>query len=527
MKKIIGRLETKTSARMHKRALNEFVMGLFVVTSLIVSTSVLEFELVEGFYEFSRKYEHWELDEIVFGFIWFAVVATIYGVRRLQDIKTLNKEITHTAYYDYLTSLPNRNLALNSLQTKIETSRIQSSRFALMFLDFDHFKRVNDTYGHSSGDQLIRLVSRRLKSCLRGDEILSRLGGDEFLIIVELPNDSKDHLSDFIKRIQMCQKESFNIQGKTISTNFSLGIALYPQDASTSQELLIAADTAMYQAKKQGTGQVCFYKQEFGREIQKRHQLAAQLRKDLINDKLFLVYQPIVDSELQLVQGYEVLLRWKCDNQMISPELILDLAEETGLSQDISNWVMKKAFQESKKLLVKDQFLAINVSVTQFLYPKFIDNVKMLVEQHHFNPVNLELEITESSILNNFNESAININQLKKIGVKIAIDDFGTGYSSLSRLKHLHVDRLKIDRSFLSDALIEHKSNGIYRAIVSLANSLEIDIVAEGIETEEQVVFLSDFSPLLLQGFFFQKPARVDEQGYCHSSIIRRKVTNT
>lgn len=527
MKKIKKRLETKTGIIMRKRALNEFYLGCGVVLFLILFTSLLEFDLVEAFYVFTRKYEHWELDEAVLGFIWFAVVATIYGARRLLDIKTLNNEITYSAYYDYLTSLPNRSLALSTLKNKIETSKGKSSQFALMFLDFDHFKQVNDTYGHDSGDQLIQMVSKRLKLCIRNDEMLARLGGDEFLLIIEMPSTSIEDLSLFIKRIQKCQEEAFEIQGKSISTNFSLGIALYPQDAITSQELLIAADTAMYQAKKQGCGNVCFYKHEYRREILRRHKLAAQLRKDLSNNKLYLVYQPIVDSERGLIQGYEALLRWEHENQMINPELIIDLSEEIGLSHEISNWVMRSAFQECKRLLTEDQFLAVNVSVTQFLYPHFIDNVKILTEEYDFSPLNLELEITESSILSNFNESATKINQLKKLGVKIAIDDFGTGYSSLSRLKHLHVDRLKIDRSFLSDALDEDKSNGIYRAIVSLANNLDIDIVAEGIETEEHVGFLSDFSPLLMQGFFFQKPARVDEQGYGQSFMNKRKVTNT
>lgn len=523
MKKSIKQLETPTSVLMKKRALKEFLIGSVIVLFLIFLSSASEVELVESIYDFTRTHEHWELDELLFGFLWLAIVATVYGIRRLQDIKTLNNEITHSAYYDFLTALPNRNLALNYLKTKIEDAQLAPGQFAIMFLDFDNFKEVNDSHGHDSGDQLIRLVSKRLSLCVKEEELLARLGGDEFLMIVAMPEVENDFTA-FIQRIQQCQNEAFEIDGKSISTNFSIGIAVYPRDGKNSQELLIAADTAMYQAKRNGTGNACFYMEEFGNEMYERQQLSAQLRKELKNNKLFLEYQPIVESKLGLVQGYEALLRWKYKGRMINPELIIDLGEESGLSHDINNWVMETAFEESRQLLSDDQFLAINVSVTQFLYPLFVPNIKKLIQQCHFDPSRLEIEITESSILSNFAESSIIINKLKEMGVKIAIDDFGTGYSSLSRLKNLHVDRLKIDRSFLVDALVENRSSGIYRAIVGLANNLDIDIVAEGIETKDHVNFLSDFSPLLMQGFFFQKPARVEEQSYMQSMDIETSI---
>jgi diguanylate cyclase (GGDEF)-like protein len=502
-------LETPTSIRIKKRARDEFLIGGFIVIFLIYLSSSSNAELVESFYNFTRHYEEWELDEIIFGVLWLAIVSVIYGARRLLDIRTLNQDITRSAYYDALTELPNRNLAMYYLEQQLAKASQFSHSVAVIFLDFDNFKGINDRYGHDAGDQLIKLVSQKLNQYSRGGEIVARLGGDEFLIVAEISGKDTNIVS-LVERIQRCQDDVFLLGNNAVSTNFSIGVAIYPQDGDSSQSLLGAADIAMYEAKRIGTGNVCFYTKNLGEKIAERNNLSLSLKHALKNDELYMAYQPIY-NEFGVIQGYEALIRWKLDGQMVKPEVIIKLGEEIGLSHIISQWVMKTTFKESKTLLKNLQFLAINISAKQFLEPEFVTSVEKLTNKYDFDPANLELEITESSIITNFEGSIRKIKQLRDAGVKIMIDDFGIGYSSLYRLKQLHVDKLKIDRSFLVDALRDKKSNGIYRTIIKLARILDVDVVAEGVETKEQAEFLREFGSLYMQGDYFQKPVRAIE----------------
>lgn len=270
MKKPKKFMNTPTSIKMRKRAFSDLIIGLFIVSLLTIITTVSDMELVENLYQFTRSHEDWELDEIIFAFFWLAIVATVYGLRRITDIKALNREIAYSAYYDTLTGQPNRNFAMSYLEDMLEKARANNSELAVIFLDFDNFKDVNDTYGHDVGDALIKQVSDRLSECIYDTGMLARIGGDEFLIIIESLRQSRE-LTHLIDSIQQCQHRHFDLAGRSLTTNFSIGVALFPSNATSSKDLLIAADAAMYQAKRSGTGQVRYYTSELDQQFAHEH----------------------------------------------------------------------------------------------------------------------------------------------------------------------------------------------------------------------------------------------------------------
>ncbi|MDB1125495.1 EAL domain-containing protein [Vibrio algarum] len=273
---------------------------------------------------------------------------------------------------------------------------------------------------------------------------------------------------------------------------------------------MIAADNAMYEAKRNKRHSACYYTDEIGDKISERNQLSSKLRHAIENEQLYLVFQPIICSNSGTIKGYEALTRWNLDGTHINPELVVSLAEDIGASEIFYKWLIKTALKETSHFLKQSQFVAINVSAKQFLDEYFLTNTRQFLSM--YDDFLIELEITETSLLTDFEETTYRIDELNKLGIKVMIDDFGTGYSSLSRLKHLNVDKIKIDRSFLLDAEIDPKSAGIYESIVGLAQKLDIDVVAEGIETTQQFAFLGQFSPIYMQGYLFQKPLPKEKQ---------------
>lgn len=509
MKLDILKSQTQSSMLMKKRARVDFIVGTLFVVIMVILSFAFNVEFVESVYEFTRSHESWEMDELIFSFLWIALTATIYGIRRVIDIKSINKEITYHAYYDSLTGLPNRTLALSQLDKLLQNSHRTSTSIGVIFLDLDGFKDVNDSYGHEAGDILIKKVGEKLASIIRNDEIVARLGGDEFLIIAGFPQGTTN-IESLINRLFKCQNEPFSINSRSIDMSFSMGVALSPQHGNSVQELLIAADCAMYEAKRNKLNTACYYTDEIGQKISERYRLSAQLKLAIQNEQLYLVYQPIACAVSGAIEGYETLTRWNLQGTHINPELVINLAEDIGLSEDFFKWLLKTTLAEGSRFLKRDQFIAINVSVKQFLDVNFLVNTQKIIST--FDHINIEFEITESSLIANFTETTNRIDALNTMGIKVMIDDFGTGYSSLSRLKHLKVDKIKIDREFLNDAVNDKKSAGIYESIVALAHKLDIDVVAEGVETKEQLDYLRQFKPIFLQGYLFQTPKISTEQ---------------
>lgn len=509
MSKFFSNRNTDASQHTNIRAQVELLYSIIALAILIVFSWYLDIDLVETLYDFTRDHEDWELDEFIFSFLWIAVVATIYAIRRLIDIIELNKTNEYNANHDSLTGLPNRAFAQYLMGKMLHRAKRDNHSVVVIFLDLNDFKNINDSFGHDHGDLLIKKIGNSLSSIIRDEEVVSRLGGDEFLVLAEF-FDGINSIQPIIKRIQQCTKNPFDIYGKPISSSFSIGIAASPEHGESVNSLLAAADTAMYEAKRNKDTPVFFYTNEIGERNREYIKLSSNLKSAIINKDLHLVFQPIVNTYSGKIEGYEALTRWALNGKRINPEHILSIAEKIGLSETFFCWLVDTALEDSASFQTPDQFISINVTVKQFLSENFLTILKDATYKHKNKIINLE--ITESSILADY-EKAINIiRRLRKLGIKVMIDDFGTGYSSLGRLQYLDIDKIKIDKSFLVNAELNGKSAKIFESIFALATTLEIGVVAEGLETIEQLQFLRKFPPMLTQGYLLQKPTVKEHQ---------------
>ncbi len=431
-----------------------------------------------------------------------------------QDIsirKVYEERLLHQAHYDHLTDLPNRLLALDRLVSAISRAKRQRFLVAVMFIDLDGFKKVNDMMGHNAGDRLLKQAARRLKSCGRDGDTIARLGGDEFAAI--LPD--LRHISDaekLARRIVKAFTAPFFIDDREVYATASVGISVFPNDGVDPVFLMRNADTAMYEAKQSGRNDFHFFTEKMNHNIQERIRLETRLRHALDRDELSLLYQPLVDPALGKVVGAEALLRWNGDEiGQISPSRFIPLAEDTGLIVPIGYWVLETAcawIRNWRERGIGPQFVAVNVSSRQFVDEEFVDRVLALLTANNLPPGSLELEVTESLLLEDETKALIALETLKQHGVLISIDDFGTGYSSLSYLKRYPFDTLKIDSSFVRDVVTDPEDRVLIQAIVAMAHSLSLKVVAEGVETAAQLNIVQSFACDLVQGYYFGAPMR-------------------
>lgn len=424
--------------------------------------------------------------------------------------KQYEQQLLKQANYDLLTGLPNRMLALDRLKLALSQSRREQSLVGVMFLDLDNFKTINDTMGHDAGDTLLVEASRRISASLRGSSTVARLGGDEFLIV--LPSLETPEDSDVVaERILAAFAPPFLLHGQEVFISTSIGIAIYPLDCDNSSALLQYADTAMYQAKSKGKSAYHRVTTDMGETSRERLKLDAYLRKALENKELSLNYQPIVETATGRLVGAEALLRW--DHPVmgrISPDKFIPLAEETGLIVSIGEWVLETACQATSEWNLKHGLslcIAINVSPRQFRDQSFVETVKKILDRHQIPGHLLELEITERLLLDNTLETYEILNALDKRGVRLSVDDFGTGYSALSYLKSYPFDSLKIDRSFVKDVNTEAEDAALVTAIITMAHSLGLKVIAEGVEDTAQLHFLRNKGCDCAQGYFYNRPA--------------------
>ena len=480
-----------------------FAIAAVVVLTLI--TIILEYELVEHVYDFTRAHEDWDLDEYLLFILWSGLVAIIYSIRRVYEIKRLNKSIAEYAYIDSITKLPNRKLGLDLLDSKVKKSRTKSTSFSVLFLDFNNFKHINDTFGHAAGDQLLKLVSERLNKLVGEQGPICRFGGDEFFIIFNAKSGTNE-IDDIIKKIIDSSKTPFNIDQSTIFMYFSIGLATYPDDGKTSRELLMHADAAMYSAK----GKKTTYVQKYNIEISNRIELAHSIQHTLISGEFehefYLEYQPQINTEDGSIFAFEALLRWSHQGRLLCPTEFIPVAEDNGLIHTIGNWVLKTSMLEFKRWNTVNIKLSVNISSLEFLRETFVDDLKSIIHITDFPPEKLELEITETSLIADLQLVKEKLNQIREMNITVAIDDFGMGYSSLSRLRDLEFDKLKIDKSFIDDINTHAKLEKILSIIVSLAKLLNACVVAEGVETETQIQSLKALGCHNMQGFYFSKP---------------------
>lgn len=425
--------------------------------------------------------------------------------RDITERKRAEKTIHKMAFYDALTGLPNRNKLRQHLNKLLTNPGNQM--LAVLFLDLDRFKIINDTKGHSTGDLLLQKVAKRLKSAVPSDGLVSRLGGDEFIILIE--DIDKKKVTEIAKRILDAFHAPIEIDQQEFFVTPSIGISIYPTDGEDEETLIKYADTAMYLAKERGKNNFQFYSSNLDDLTSRKMEIENGLRKALEQNQLMLHYQPQVELATGKIVGVEALIRWKHHELgMISPSEFIPLAEETGLIVPLGKWVLREACEQNKAWQnsgLPPIPIAVNISVRQFQDEQFVDFIMNTLDQVGLDPHYLELEITES-IMQNIEKSTIILNQLKELGVKLSIDDFGTGYSSLSYLKHLPIDKLKIDKSFVDD-IIHHMNQGaIVKTIIDMGHNLQYTVIAEGIEKEEQVKFLRENSCKIGQGYFFSKP---------------------
>lgn len=434
-------------------------------------------------------------------------------VRSMQysiERKRYQVQLEHQTNYDALTGLPNRNLLHDRLRQAVFSQR-ERHPVAVVFLDLDHFKIVNDSLGHSAGDKLLKTISERLRSVLREADTVARLGGDEFVLIL---NDQSHEEVIFRTMQRVCAKvsEPVHIDGKEIYVTCSAGISLYPQDGPDVDTLLKNADAAMYRAKERGRNTFLFYTAEMNRLVSERLAMESAMRRALERDEFLLHYQPRVDLSGGRIVGAEALVRWlHPELALLYPARFIPLAEETGLIVPLGEWVLREACRQNRawqEAGIEPGVVAVNLSARQFREKGLVSMVARTLEESRLEPKYLEMEITETILMHNVEAGIATLRGLKSLGVSLSVDDFGTGYSSLAYLKDLPIDSLKIDKSFVHDIGkgANAKEGILAQAIISLGHSLQLKVIAEGVETEVQLEFLRRHGCDEIQGFHSGKP---------------------
>ncbi len=417
------------------------------------------------------------------------------------------QKLTYLAYHDQLTSLSNR-LALNEEKDESLISA-QSINFTLMYIDIDNFKVINDTLGHNFGDQLISLFSKRLVSRLQGSGSIYRQGGDEFVVVFDHVSELQD-VTEHAEHLLASVIDPFPLNDSSIYINISIGIAIYPEHGRNINELLRCADIAMYKAKENGGNCYIIYQNEMNKAITERMIIHKNLHDALDNNELELYYQPQYDIKQQKYTGIEALLRWNSrDMGLVPPLKFISIAEETHLIIPIGTWVIKKACEFIKLLHDKgltEITVSVNVSVLQLLQNDIVETILQTLEEYHLEPQSLELEITESVLMESFDVIKDNLNVLVSKGVKIALDDFGKGYSSLNYLKLLPINTLKIDKSFIDNICQDGDSKSLLSNIIGIGRCMNLSVIAEGVETKDQLDYLAANDCDKIQGYWFSKP---------------------
>jgi diguanylate cyclase (GGDEF)-like protein/PAS domain S-box-containing protein len=431
----------------------------------------------------------------------------------ISERKEYDKNVHFLAYYDVLTGLPNRTLLRDRLGQLIATAHRDSSQFALLFLDLDRFKYINDSMGHSVGDKLLQSVANRLQSCVREGDTVSRIGGDEFVLLLREIDDMG--VSSVAEKLLLSLATPFNLNGQEISTYASIGIALYPLHATDIDVLMKDADAAMYNAKENGRNNYKFFKPEMNFRANQVFLMEKDIRVALEQGQFTLVYQPQVDLATGAICGAEALIRWNHPEKgLIPPSEFIPVAEETGQIVTIGEWVLRTAcwrFSEWKKQGLPSISLAVNLSIRQLRQPNLADVIESVLKETDLSAEFLELEITEGIMMGDTKSAMQFLTRMRALGVQMSIDDFGTGFSSLSYLKNLPVDKLKIDQSFVRDIGTDESDAAIIRSIISLGHRLDMKVIAEGVETLEQLDFLRLRGCDEIQGYYFSRPLAADE----------------
>jgi len=435
-------------------------------------------------------------------------IALITTCEDITDRKRNEEIIKQFAYYDVLTGLPNRKLFQDLLRKELAKARRNKRYLAVMFIDLDRFKVINDTLGHSIGDEILKVIAQRLRNAVRESDILCRFGGDEFIILIPEVTDVKS-VAVIAGKIIKTLSAVFVLGSDEIYITASVGISVFPSNGLDMETLIRNADCAMYQAKKQGKNTYQFYNADINAGSLEKLSLETSLRKSVRQKEFLLYYQPQIDLNKGTIIGAEALLRWQNNNGSVSTKQLISLAEETDLIIPLGEWILRTACEQKvmwQNKGVSPIRLSINVSMIQFRRKNFVRMLSKIIEETGVNPTNLELELTESIIMHDIDYTSSVLDELKSLGIGLSIDDFGTGYSSLNYLKHLPLDRLKIDQSFIGALTTSPNDYAICKAIIVMAHSLDLKVVAEGVENDRQLAFLHTLHCDEAQGYLFSKP---------------------
>jgi len=432
--------------------------------------------------------------------------------RDVTQNKLAEEKIRQMAHFDALTGLPNRSLLADRCHSALGTAQRNSKSVAMMFLDLDHFKNVNDSLGHRVGDDLLKLLAERLIATVREQDTVSRLGGDEFVLV--LPDTDASGAAHVAEKLLRAAREPFDIESRELTVTPSIGIAMYPNDGRDFDELLRCADAAMYDAKQRGRSQFRFFTAEMQARSERTLVLENALRRALERGQLHLHYQPLVSVETGAITGAEALLRWNHPELgAVSPAEFIPLAESSGLILPIGEWVLRTATQQLVAWLgtgIAPITMAVNLSTAQFRQLDLPQLVGAILDEVKLPAHLLELELTEGAAMIDPIAAISTMDKLNKLGVHMAIDDFGTGYSSLSYFKKFKVSKVKIDQSFVRDITVDPDDRAIVSAIISMARSLGINTIAEGVETREQLDYLQAQGCNEVQGYYFSRPVAPD-----------------
>jgi len=472
-------------------------------------------------------------DKLILGIIILAIIFIsiyIYNKRlqrevskRTYELEMANKnlmeqqkEIYNLAYFDPITSLPNRTYFVEEVNNKFESPDEIISNFAILFLDIDRFKNINDTLGHNVGDYLLKLLGNRLSKLVKEGDIVARAGGDEFYILINRYKNIKE-VTDLAERILIDFKSPYIVKDYTLYLTTSIGIATFPDAGADANTLIKNADLALYKSKELGGNTYYIYGEEIESEGLDRMMLLNQLRHAVEKDELILHYQPQVDISTGEIRGVEALVRWQHPTRgLLYPDEFISLAEESGFIIQMGEWILRKACMDGKKWQDEghDIIVSVNISSKQFQQDNFVDKVMAAIDESGLNPKNLTLEITETIAISNIKHTIEVLNKLRSLGIAVAIDDFGTGYSSLSYLNEMSVNEVKIDRSFIWDIEKNNKNKLISSTIILLAKQLGLRVIAEGVENFEQLSILREMKCDIAQGYYFSMPVekeKIDE----------------
>ncbi|EGH67299.1 sensory box/GGDEF domain/EAL domain-containing protein [Pseudomonas syringae pv. actinidiae str. M302091] len=441
----------------------------------------------------------------------------LMNARDIGQLKSAQAQIQHLAYHDPLTGLPNRSLLMDRLSQQVSLLQHQNLRGALLFLDLDHFKHINDSLGHPVGDSVLSVIAARLEASVRQEDTVARLGGDEFVVLICGLDGSLEQVTHQVRvladNLRVLLAEPMFLDGHRLQVTPSVGIVLIPDDGLTPADLLKRADTALYRAKDSGRNASQFFHVSMQQAVSQRLRLENDLRLALARNEFHLHFQAQVDCRTNQITGAEALLRWQHPEYgLLPPDQFVQILEESGMILEVGSRILDDACKIgglllSQGLVSKDRFLmGVNVSPRQFRQSDFVERVEHSLKQHHLPATMLKLEITEGIVIQNLDDTILKMRSLRDLGVGFAMDDFGTGYSSLTYLKRLPVDTLKIDQSFVQDATSDPNDAEIIRAIVAMAQSLNLHVIAEGVETPEQLAFLERVGCYNYQGYLFSEP---------------------